>query len=156
MIYLTNLLHFKEIQHDLSNTAELLARMQEQLQMVKFRSDRMRTSYVNRFEYICLSVEFYKRTPEALSGTDRELCKRYNIAAHQNLQDITGSERSFGYSELSYCYGIAVSDIVSGNDSMAEKYLEAIAGSELNYPIVQRVKRYLSQKDISILMETMP
>ena len=155
-IYLSNLLHYKEIQHDLSNSATLLAHMQEQLQRMKFRSDRVRVSYINRFEYICLSVELYKRTPEMLSGAERELTQRYNIAANTNLQNIAGAEKSFGYSELSLCYGIALSNIILGSESQAQPYLEAIAGSGLKYPLVQRVERYLSKKDISILMETMP
>lgn len=156
-IYLSRLLRLMEKKHDLSGSDKILYKMYEMLNSPYFPGGSTKSLAIAGFEYLRLEIEFYKRTPEMLRSTDRRIAEQFNAAAKIYCSEITGSlSKVSGYSVLACCYNIGLSCAVMGDMKNAAQYFEYITSSKLNFPLVSRVRNYLSTGDISVLMQTMP
>ncbi len=155
-IYLDKLLSLMEKKHDLSDSKELLSQMYEMLNSKYFPDGNIKTSFISHFEHTRMAVEFYKRTPEMLRTTDRHIAEQFNVASKLYLSVIVKSSPQVSYPLLTCYYDIGLSYAVMGNTENASQYFEYISSSKRNYPLVSRVRTYLSTGDIFILMQTMP
>lgn len=154
--YYSGLLSVREKMQELSSADYLLEQMYETLNSPKFPQGGVKASYVTHFEYTQAAIEFYKRTPRQLSTTDRNVAEKLIAVSRINASVSNKLSQIIGYRALSCYYNIGLSLEVIGEHQQAGEYFDRIVNSGCLYPLVDRVRLFLSSNDLSILFSKMP
>lgn len=141
---------------DLSGADQIFQQMYNILNSPGMPGGALRTRFISGFEYARAEVEFYKRTPEMLRGSDINITKQFIAASERRIADINGVNSQMGYLFLAYHYNIGLCYALLGDYHNASVHLRLVADSEHSYPLIKRARRHLETGDISILFSMMP
>lgn len=154
--YIMQTISVKEKTQDHSYINELFSEAFQNLEFAAIPKSASKESYILKYKYSRLEYEFYRRDIAELKTTSRSLAEQFNAAAKDGLYDIGGLSEELGYEYLAYVYSIAVSDLILGKNKEAEKCLDYIVSSQRSFPLVKRVRDYMTSKDMSVLFAVIP
>ena len=155
-VYLMNVLALKEKTHDMRFVNELFSEILSLIKSPQFPKYESRKRCLEQYRYNITELQCYMRTPVQLTVTDRELTVRLGKLSLENSKKLSKLAELIGYSRLSYLYNAGLALTILGNEADADRLFNYIADSPYEYPLCERVRRYLIDRDINRIMEVVP
>ncbi len=155
-IYLMSVLAYKEKTHDMSYVSELIAEIYAIVRSPIFPKYESRTDCLDQCDYALAELQLYIRDPRQLSDPDKQLALRLRQLALELSSKESFLSEIIGYSRLSYYYNAGLAAAILGDLVDADRFFGYIASSPCGFPICDRARTFLIDRDISALMKTIP
>ena len=107
-------------------------------------------------DYALAELQLYIRDPRQLSDPDKQLALRLRQLALELSSKESFLSEIIGYIRLSYYYNAGLAAAILGDLVDADRFFGYIASSPCGFPICDRARTFLIDRDISALMKTIP